>query len=170
MSAGAAPPQGARTDLIRLLPGRRQEILRLVLASGPYADRRAGRFYPAPSPLHDLMPLHELAVALPEGACLFDGKGYFSLPNALAILKACRVHVIARTRANMNPLAWADGFDFGLYPHTIETVNIQFEILGVQHRYVRKNPRLMLKELASMIVFKCTDMNQQPKQYYFFSP
>lgn len=117
------------------------------------------RFTLLPASLHDLTPLHELADALPEGASLFGDKGYVSAPDADAILKICRVRVIAHPRDNMQPLEWADEFDLGLYRHTIETVNSQLEKMGVERLYARTNPGFMLKVVASMIALACTNFN-----------
>ena len=56
------------------------------------------------SPLHDLTPLHALPIPLPEGARFFGDKEYVSLPDAVSILKACGIQVIAQPRATRIPL------------------------------------------------------------------
>lgn len=117
------------------------------------------RFTLLPASLHDLTPLHELADALPEGARLFGDKGYISAPDAIAILEACGVRVVAQPRDNMEPLDWADEFDLRLYRHGIETVNSQLEKMGVEHLYARTNPGFMLKVHASMFALACSNLN-----------
>jgi len=117
------------------------------------------RFTILPASLHDLTPLHELADALPEGACLFGDKGYISAPDATAILEACGVRVIARPRDDMEPLDWADEFDLRLYRHGIETVNSQLEKMGIERLYARTTPGLMLKVNASMFALACSNFD-----------
>jgi hypothetical protein len=50
-----------------------------------------------------LTPIHELTVALPEGATVFGDKGYVSDPDALTILAATGVRFVAVRRRNMTP-------------------------------------------------------------------
>ena len=100
-----------------------------------------------------------LADALPEGASLFSDKGYISTPDVAAILKVCRVQVIACPRDNMQPLDRADKFDLDLYRYPIETVNSQLEKMGVERLYARSNPGFMLKVVASMIALAHTNFN-----------
>lgn len=103
--------------------------------------------------------MRELADALPKGATLFGGQGYVSAPDAVAILKACGVQVIAFPRDHIQLLEWEDEFDLGLYWHTIETANSQLKKMSVERLYARTKPGFVLKVIASMIALACTIFN-----------
>src|SRR5713226_1039168 len=90
-----------------------------------------------PASLHDLTPVHELTVSLPAGAKVFGDKGYVGAPEAQSILDTGGVRLISQPRDNMQPLAWWDECELRLYRHTIETVNSQFEKMGVERLYAR---------------------------------
>ncbi len=80
---GMALSQRGRAGVVRLLRSQRRAIVWLALASDLHAERRAGqggaqrRCVPTAAS-HDLMPIHEVAFALPTGGCLIGDKASVS--------------------------------------------------------------------------------------------
>jgi hypothetical protein len=117
-------------------------------------------FQLVPAALHDLTPIHELAVGLPSGARLLGDKAYNSAADEASMLAETGVRLIPVRRANMQPHAWfIDDIELHDYRHTIETVNSQCEKMGLERLYARTNPGFELKVLASIIALACTNMN-----------
>lgn len=104
-----------------------------------------------PAAFHDLTPIHELTVALPEGACVYADKGYNCLPDEASILQDTGVRLIPIRRDNMQPHRWADEYDLRLYRHRIETVNSQLENMGIERLHARTNAGFELKVFASLL-------------------
>jgi len=104
-----------------------------------------------PASEHDLTPIHELTVNLPEGAAVFGDKGYISAPDARTIFEACGVRLVSVRRKNMPPNSWADDFDLRLYRKRIETVYSQMEKMGIQSLHARTNLGFDLKAWASLL-------------------
>jgi Transposase DDE domain len=104
-----------------------------------------------PAAEQDLTPIHELTIALPEGATVFGDKGYVSDPDAQTILAATGVRFVAVRRRNMSPNSWADEYDLRLYRRRIETVYSQLEAMGMQHLHARTNHGFDLKAYASLL-------------------
>ena len=111
-----------------------------------------------PASLHDLTPLHELAVCLPEAATVFGDKGYISAPDAQSILADTGVRLVAVRRKNMPLNSWADDFDLRLYRQRIETVYSQMEKMGLQSLYARTNLGFDLKAWASVLALAFTNI------------
>ena len=109
-----------------------------------------------PGSLHDLTPLHELTVDLPEGARLFGDKGYNSAADEASIWAETGVRVIPVRRKNMQPHAWfVDELELREYRHTIETVNSQAEAMGIERLHARTNAGFELKVHASLVALQC---------------
>lgn len=116
-------------------------------------------FQLVPGALHDLTPIHELAVVLPPGARLFGDKAYNSALDEATILAETGVRLIPVRRANMQAHAWfLDDIELRDYRHTIETVNSQCEKMGLERLYARTNPGFELKVLATIIALSCTNL------------
>lgn len=113
-----------------------------------------------PAALHDLTPVHELTVHLPDGARVFGDKAFNSLPDETTIFTELGVRLIPIRKANMEPHPWfLDELESREYRHTIETVNSQLEKMGIERLYSRTNSGLDLKLYASLIAVTCTNMN-----------
>jgi hypothetical protein len=113
-----------------------------------------------PASLHDLTPVHELTVGLPEGARVFGDKAFNSLEDEASIFAALGVRLIPIRKANMQPHAWfLDELELREYRHTIETVNSQLEKMGVERLHARTNIGLELKVHASLIALACTNLD-----------
>jgi len=113
-----------------------------------------------PAALHDLTPIHELAVILPPGARLFGDKAYNSADDEASMLAETGVRLIPIRKANMAPHEWfLDDLELREYRHTIETVNSQLEKMGVERLYARTNTGFDLKVHASLIALACTNLN-----------
>jgi hypothetical protein len=111
-----------------------------------------------PASLHDLTPLHELTVYLPEDASVFGDKGYISAPDVQTIFDECGVRVVSVRRKNMQPNSWADDFDLRLYRKRIETVYSQMEKMGIQSLHARTNLGFDLKAWASLLALAFTNI------------
>ena len=121
------------------------------------------RFTLLPGALHDLTPLHELTVDLPEGARLFGDKGDTSAADEASILAETGVRVIPVRRKNMQPHAWfVDELEVREYRHTIETVNSQAEAMGIERLHARTNAGFELKVHASLVALQCWNAAEWP--------
>lgn len=109
-----------------------------------------------PAAHHDLTPIHELTLTLPNGALLLGDKGYLSAPDASTILEAVGVRLITARRKNMTANTWADDYDLRLYRKLIETLYSQMERMGTQRLYSRTNPGFELKVFASVFALTFT--------------
>lgn len=104
-----------------------------------------------PASEHDLTPIHELTVNLPDAAAVFGDKGYISTLDAQTIFEACGVRLVSVRRKNMLPNSWADDFDLRLYRNRIETVYSQMQKMGIQSLHARTNLGFDLKAWASLL-------------------
>jgi len=111
-----------------------------------------------PAAYHDLTPVHELTVGLPEGAMVFGDKGYVSEPDAASILAASGVRLVSMRRKNMTPNTWADDYDLAHFRKRIETLNSQLEAMGIQHLHARTNDGFYLKAWASLLALAFTNI------------
>ena len=103
-----------------------------------------------PGAFHDLTPIYEITIDLPEGASLYGDKGYNdAIAEALLALDGLRL--IPIRKKNMQPREWADEYDLRLYRKRIETVNSQLENLGLQRLRARTNEGFEIKVHASLI-------------------
>jgi hypothetical protein len=111
-----------------------------------------------PGAFHDLTPIHELTVALPEGACVYTDKGYNAADDERSILMETGVRLVPIRKSNMTPHPWADEFDLRLYRRSIETRNSQLENMGVQHLHARTNAGFELKVHAALFGLACHNL------------
>jgi hypothetical protein len=111
-----------------------------------------------PASLHDLTPIHELTVNLPEGATVFGDKGSISADDAQTIFDECGVRLVSVRRQNMQPNRWADDFDLRLYRKRVETVYSQMEKMGIQSLHARTNLGFDLKAWASLLALAFTNI------------
>lgn len=103
-----------------------------------------------PGALHDLTPIYELTVDLPQGASVYGDKGYNDAA-AEAFVALDGLRLIPIRKKNMAPHDWADDYDLRLYRKNVETVNSQLESMGVEHLRARTNEGLDIKVHASLI-------------------
>src|SRR5262249_43696107 len=79
------------------------------------------RFELLPASLHDLTPVHELAMGLPPGARLLGDKAFNSAADEASMLAETGVRLVPIRRANMRPHEWfVDDIELHDYRHTIE--------------------------------------------------
>ncbi|MCG8346347.1 MAG: hypothetical protein MI924_01020 [Chloroflexales bacterium] len=118
----------------------------------------------APAAVHDVPPIHELAVGVPPGARLGGDQADTSAPDETTMRAETGVRLIPIRQATMPPHAWVvDASAWHDYRHTIETVNSQCEQMGRERLYARTNGGFELKVLASIIALACTNMNEQSR-------
>jgi len=112
-----------------------------------------------PAAFHDLTPIHELAFVLPPGARLFGDKAEGSALDEATILAETGACLIPVRRSNMQSHEWfLDDIELWDSRHTIETVNSQYEKMGLERLYARTNGSFELEVLASSIALVCTNM------------
>lgn len=111
-----------------------------------------------PAAYQDLTALHELAYALPEGACLYGDKGLISEPDAQSLLENCGIRLVTWRRKNMSPNTWADDYDLAKYRKRIETVYSQMEAMGIQSLHARTHTGFDIKTWASLIALAFTNL------------
>jgi len=85
-----------------------------------------------PGAYHDLTPVHELTVGLPEGACVYSDKAYNAADDEQTILEQTGVRLVPIRKKNMLAHSWADEFDLRRYRRLIETRNSQLENMGLE--------------------------------------
>lgn len=112
-----------------------------------------------PAAYHDLTPVHELTVTLPEGACVYADKAYNSADDERSIFQETGVRLVPIRRVNMKQNTWADEFDLRLYRHSIETRNSQLEAMGILHLHARTNEGFEIKVMASLLALACLNLN-----------
>lgn len=87
---------------------------------------------------HDLTPIFEITVDLPDGASLCGDKGYnYSVGEVFLASKG--IYLISIRRSNMRPHDLADEFDLRTYRKDIEAANSQLESMGLQRFRARTN-------------------------------
>jgi hypothetical protein len=112
-----------------------------------------------PASLHDLTPIHELTVDLPDGACVYADKGYNCLPEEASIYQDTHVRLIPIRRNNMQPHDWLDDFDLRLYRRRIETIYSQLESMGLERLHARTNTGFEIKLHASLLALALKNLN-----------
>jgi hypothetical protein len=113
-----------------------------------------------PAAYHDLTPIHELAFGWAPSARLFGDKASNSAADEASILAETAVRLLSIRKANMAPHGWfLDEVAWRLSRHTIETVNSQWEKMGVERLYARTNTGFDLKAHASLIALTCTNLD-----------
>jgi hypothetical protein len=104
-----------------------------------------------PGGFHDLTPVHELAYDLPPDAVLLGDKGYISAPDAETMLADTGVRTVTGRRSNMKPNSFPDDELLRKHRKSIETVNSQFEKMGLQRLHARTNSGFMGKVVATVL-------------------
>lgn len=112
-----------------------------------------------PGAYHDLTPIYELTVALPEGAYVYADKAYNSKSVEQTIAADSLVRLVPIRKKNMAPHSSADQLALRLYRTTIETANSQLVEMGVQRLHVRTTTGLELKVHASLFALSCSNAN-----------
>ena len=97
-----------------------------------------------------------LRVTRQEGGHVFRRVAYNSADDE-QWLALDGVRLIPIRKKNMQPHAWADEYDLGLYRKRIESVNSQLESMGVEHLKARTHAGLEIKLHASLLAVFCTD-------------
>ncbi len=110
-----------------------------------------------PAALHDLTPVHELTVGLPNDAGVYGDKAYNSARDEASILADTRVRLVPQRKANMRPNLWADKLVLRHQRQRIETLNSQFEKMGLQRLHARTNAGFELKVQASVLALMCAN-------------
>jgi len=116
-------------------------------------------FQMLPGAFHDLTPIYELTVNLPDGSALFGDKAYNDTQGAERILAQAGVRLIPVRKKNMKQQHdWADEYDLRLYRKGVETVNSQLESMGIDRLRARTNAGFDIKVHASLIALWHTQM------------
>jgi IS5 family transposase len=110
-----------------------------------------------PASLHDLTPVHELTVGLPDGASAYADKAYNSATDEASILDAVGVRLVPIRKANMRPNPWADKLVLRECRKRIEGLNSQLEAMGVQRLRARTNAGFEIKVHASLLALICVN-------------
>lgn len=108
-----------------------------------------------PGGWHDLTPVHELTVALPEGAWVYGDKGYNSAPDETVIRTTGGGLLIPLHKDNMVPNTLAERCGLCTFRLAIETVNSQLTAMGIGHLHVRSVAGLEIKVHASLLALAC---------------
>lgn len=118
-------------------------------------------FEMVPAAYHDLTPIHELTVNLPEGACVYAHKAYNIADDQRSIVQDPGVRLVPIRRRNMKQHTWADDFDLRLYRHALATRNSPLEAMGIQRLHAPTNTGFELKVVASLLALACLNLNYQ---------
>ena len=112
-----------------------------------------------PGGLHDLTPIHELTVNLPERAWVYGDKGYNSGPDE-AVIRATGGGVrVPLHKDNMSPNTRAEQCGLRTFRSTIETVNSQLTAMGIARLHVRSVAGLEIKAHASLLALACLNVD-----------
>ena len=112
-----------------------------------------------PASYHDLTPIHELLYGLPPGAYVYADKAYNSADDEASILAQTGVHLVPIRKDNMTPHTWAEGLGLRAFRKASETVNSQFEAMGLQRLRARTNAGFDLKVQASVLALACANLD-----------
>jgi len=112
-----------------------------------------------PGGWHDLTPLHELTVELPEGAWVYGDNAYNSAPDE-AVIRASGGGVLVPLRKDtMTPNTRAEQWGLRTFRLAIETVNSQLTAMGLAHLHVRSVAGLEIKVHASLLALACLNLD-----------
>ena len=112
-----------------------------------------------PGGLHDLTPVHELTVNLPEGAWVYGDKGYNSAPDEAVIRATGGGVLVPLHKNNMTPNTRAEQCGLRTFRSTIETVNSQLTAMGIARLHVRSVAGLEIKVHASLLALACLNVD-----------
>jgi Transposase DDE domain len=108
-----------------------------------------------PARLHDLTPIHELTVGLPEGAWVYGDKAYNSAPDEATIMVEAGVRLVPIRRANMAPNPVDERVGLRRMRAVVEGVNSQLAAWGIQRLHARTNEGFRIKVHASLFALAC---------------
>lgn len=112
-----------------------------------------------PGAFHDLTPIHELPVALPDGAWVYGDKAYNSAPDEAVIRATGGGVLVPRHKDNMIPNTQAEQCGLCTFRLAIETVNSQLTAMGLSHLHVRSVAGLEIKVHASLLALACLSLD-----------
>lgn len=112
-----------------------------------------------PGGWHDLTPVHELTVELPEGAWVYGDKGYNSAPDEAVIRATGGGVLIPQHRDNMAPNTRAEHCGLRTFRRASETVNSQLTAMGIAHLHVRSVAGVEIKVHASLLALACLNLD-----------
>jgi len=112
-----------------------------------------------PGGLHDLTPIHELTVNLPERAWVYGDKGYNSAPDEAVIRATGGGVLVPLHKDNMAPNTRAEQCGLRTFRLAIETVNSQLTAMGIAHLHVRSVAGLEIKVHASLLALACLNVD-----------
>ncbi len=111
-----------------------------------------------PGGWHDLTPIHELTVELPQGAWVYGDKGYNSAPDEAVIRASGGGVLVPLHKDNMAPNTRAEQCGLRAFRLVIETVNSQLTAMGLSHLHVRSVAGLEIKVHASLLALACLNV------------
>lgn len=110
-----------------------------------------------PARLHDLTPIHELTVGLPEGAWVYGDKAYNSADDEATIMTGTGVRLVPIRREKMEPNPIDERVGLRRHRKKIEGVNSQLAAWGVQRLHARTNEGFRIKVHASLLALTCVN-------------
>ncbi len=112
-----------------------------------------------PGGSHDLTPVHELTVNLPERAWVYGDKGYNSAPDEAVIRATGGGVLVPLHKDNMAPNTRAARCGLRTFRLAIATVNSQLTAMGIAHLHVRSVAGLEIKVHAALLALACLNAN-----------
>jgi len=112
-----------------------------------------------PAGFHDLTPIHDLTVELPDGAWVYGDKGYNSAPDEAVIRATGGGILVPLHKDNMAPNTRAEQCGLRTFRLAIETVNSQLSAMGLGHLHVRSVAGLEIKVHASLLALACLNID-----------
>jgi hypothetical protein len=112
-----------------------------------------------PGGWHDLTPIHELTVELPDGAWVYGDKGYNSAPDEAVIQATGGGVLVPRHKDNMAPNTHAEQCGLRTFRLAIETVNSQLVAMGINRLHARSVAGLEIKVHASLLALACLNLD-----------
>lgn len=127
-------------------------------------DRVPVAFQLLPASWHDLTPIYDLTVGLPEGASVYADKAYISAPVKAElrteVAELPGIELVTYKRANMKEQnTQEERWWLKKYRGRIETANSQLERMGIQRLHARTNQGLSIKVLSSLLALVCINLS-----------
>jgi len=112
-----------------------------------------------PGAFHDLTPIHELTIGLPQDAWVYGDKGYNSAPDEAVIRATGGGLLVPLHKDNMAPNTRAEQCGLRTFRLAIETLNSQLTAMGIAHLHVRSVTGLEIKVHASLLALACLNVD-----------
>ena len=112
-----------------------------------------------PGGLHDLTPIHELTVTLPERAWVYGDKGDNSAPDEAVIRATGGGVLVPLHKDNMAPHSRAEQCGLRTVRLAVETVDSQLTAMGIAHLHVRSVAGLDITVHASLLALACLNID-----------